>query len=86
MIMKTYNWLFRLLGLHDKEQKERTRAVTDYAERKGEEFARHMSKVKAQATRVQKSQMKVHQETVKLVSTIDDVTAQIMRATGGKLK
>lgn len=77
------NWFSRLLGLHDKEQKQRTQAVGEYADQKRVEFTKQMGQLKAQAKKVHNKQIQAHQETERLVLLVEDVTAQIMRATGG---
>lgn len=84
--MSTKNILTRFLGLHDKEQKERTKAVTDYADRKRDEFSREMTKIKRQTQKVHKKQLQAHGETVKLIEMVDDITHRIMVATGGTRK
>lgn len=78
--MKT--WLARFLGVHDKEQKQRTQDVSDYAEKKKKDFIGEMEKVKRQTKKVHEKQLQVHQETAKLVKIVDDVARKIAVATG----
>jgi hypothetical protein len=84
--MAVKNFITRLLGLHDQEQKARTEAVLDYGNKKREEFEKEMTKVHAQATRVNKKQLQAQAETAKLIEVVDSVTAKIMVATGGKIR
>lgn len=84
--MAVKNFITRFLGLHDQEQKARTKAVLNYGEKKREEFEKEMSKVQAQAKRVNKKQLQARAETAKLIEVVDSVTAKIMIATGGKIR
>lgn len=81
--MKKGNFLTRFFGLHDKEQKERTKEVTVYADQKREEFSKEMGKIKRQTQKVHQKQLQAHEETAKLVEMVDDITHRIMVATGG---
>lgn len=72
----------KLLGLHDKDQAERTRLVSEYAEDKKNKFNKEMQKINRQAKKVHTRAMQAESESLKLKRMVDDVTKKIAIVTG----
>ena len=78
------NWLNRILGTKDREQKERTEKVAEYVHKQKNTFSSEMGKIQNQAKKVHTKTKEVHEESKKLLEIVDSVTSQIAIATGGK--
>lgn len=77
-------WITRFLGLRNKEQKNKDEQAAKYIHKQKDFFTCEMAKVQNQAKKVHEKTRKAHQESVRLLEVVTDVTIQIAKATGNK--
>lgn len=77
------NWLYRFLGVHDKQQKIQSEKVSVYVNVKQEEYKKDMQTLQKQAQKLHTKTRQAHSESVKLNEMIDGITKNIAIASGG---
>ena len=70
----------------DKDQQARQERVSNIVHKRKNNFTKEMVRIQIQAKRVHSNTRKAHQESIKLLEVVNDVTASIAIVTGGLKK
>lgn len=74
--------LKRIIGLHDREQMERTQKVTEYVDKKRTEYVKSMEITHQEAKEVHLISSKSKQNSGRIIRVANDVAAKVAVATG----
>lgn len=77
-------WIFRLFGLQDKKQKQKSVEVSNYVVEKKSEFTEHMTQLHKEIKEVHKEAKTLQKKSVELVKTTDDITRKISIILNGR--
>lgn len=71
------SWIFRLLGLHDRKQKEKSEEVAQYVHNKKNKYTAEMLEIQMQAKHAHNEAKKSLKHALKTVKITEDITQKI---------